>query len=331
MKNWLTKPRFNGSTLFVTQKVKDTIGKWGEKYKVEYFTKELPFYDDGFIFANEFLDVMNKRFGTNYPFNDSYKNEKGKKHNNLHSHWNFEITSNLELLHHYYFDGDSTNFIGLGGIATATFGCFTEEEFKQIADALVYYNQNGSVVDSKFFAYYYDTDARKTIQENYSAEIRDINNKKQPMIDALKQSLEGDLLEDSINRINSGFYWTERGARDRMRDNEYNEELNEKERILKALAEQYKIEGKIVNNKRPSYCSNDDRFAHNSWINYEVGNDTYYTISVDKYSKENAPTFKIYGEIHKRRDEEQSLFNCNNLSAEELKLIVSSWFEELNK
>lgn len=326
MEKWLTKPRFNGETLFVSQRVEKIIGKWGEKYNAEYCTMELKFYDDGFIFANEFLDIMNKRFGTNYPFDNSYKNEKGKRHNNIHYHWNFEITNNLELLHHYYFDGNSTSFIGLGGIATATFGDFTEEEYKQMANAVDYYNQHGNTIDSRLSVDYYDIDARKAINEKYNAEISDINHKKNPMIDALSQSLNGDMLTEAINRINTGFYWTERGARDRMRDSEHNEELNEKARILQKLVDEYGIKGNVVTNKKETYFSIDDRLNHNSLIRFDKKEDIWYSISVDKYSKEVSPTFKIHGEIVTYSN--RVIFNCNNLSAEELKKIVNYWFKE---
>lgn len=328
---FIGSPRFNGSSIIYNAVVTKHFEE-GTRVDVETFS--LDFHNDGFIFANEFLDVVNKTFGTDYDFDPSYKNEVGKKHGNINMHKDFALRGSyggaFELLHHYDYDD-------VRGCCS-TYGDYTKEVLLAFADAVDAYNNGDGKKTSDFHPDYKDETELNKVKQECDESAKAINAEIDKAIDALKLTMEGQPLENASRAVRAGYHWTLSSIRDKERDAERNNYLDGMERVANVLKSHIKrfkdyFDLEVFNTKRKIYYSTDDRCHAHSGLRYDEknGNESYFTIEPYEVESGSEIRFKFEGwvEVKKwREDPIRHKFDLYGLTFEEL-LIVNDQYNEL--
>lgn len=326
---FISKPTFNNKSISYNAEVEYCYD--GGRRETRYQTLKLDFYGDGMIFANEFLAVMNKKFGTDYPYDESYKNEAGKKHGNINIHKCFELRDSwgdtFELLHRYDYD----NCKG----CTSTYGDYSKSDLIAFADAVADYNKNGIVnKPTDFHPTYKLTDKLADAQKIYDDNVAEINRQIAEAEKALNDGLSGVVLENAVNMMKWGFRYSLISCKDKLHDAERNIYLDEMEIICNLLLPKIPIyqsffKKEVVNNQRKEYYSSDDRF--HSWcgirINDKDDRDTYGFLSITPYENNGNIFFEIRGDVRKNTD----VIKLCGLTYEEVLEVINIYNDMLKK
>lgn len=329
IEKFIGTPYFNGKTIVYNAVIEYHFDS-GRRTDVE--TQTLSFHNDGFIFANEFLAVMNKKFGTTYQFSESYKDEVGKKHGNIHSHKDFALRDTwggkYELLHHYDYDSVKN--------CTSTYGDYSKEELIKFADAVDAYNK-GVVRTTEFNPTYSMADKVAQAEVDRTNAEKAIQNEIDDAVNALKKGLEGDALTKATKAVEEGYRWSRTRILDKYHDTKHNIHLDEMEvvtRETKKSIKRYKdyFDDEVVNNKRECYYSTDDRY--HTWVGmrYTEKNNRDNYFSIAPIATDNGIRFSFVGEICHTKwgadEETKHEFDLKGLTFEEL-LEVNNLYNEM--
>lgn len=318
---FIGSPRFNGTSIIYSAIIREYYDN-GER--VSFETRTLDFYGDGFIFANEFLARMNKTFGTNYEFSESYKDEVGKKHGNNNIHKDFVLRESWgdswEILQHYDYDS-------VKGCA-ATYGDYTKETLIAFADAVADYNKNGVKPKDTDFHPNYKIDREEEIAKEYIDGISAIDAEVKKATDALAVTLSGDALTNAVNAVKEGYRWSYTRCRDKKWDAERNlylDEMANAVELMKPHIKRYKdyFDYEVFNTKSEHYYSSDHRYSSRVELRYgEKNGESFFNIT--PYENNGVLMFSFVGQVSVGRWHKEPIkvgFNLYGLTIEEVEVV----------
>lgn len=320
IEKFIGTPIFNGESIIYNAVVTKHF-EYERRTDVE--TIDLEFHGDGFIFANEFLDIVNKALGTNYEFDPSYKNEVGKKHGNINIHKDFALRnygSKFELLHHYDYDSVKG--------CCATYGEYSKETILAFADAVDAYNKGKRGKATEFNPTYKDDTELNKVLAQCAEDRKGVESEIEKAVEGLNAVMEGKPLENATRAVREGYRWTLSSIRDKEWDAERNNYLDGMERVAKDAKKgikRYKdyFTDEIVNTKRDRYHSSDDRYRSSVYIKYETKDQESY-FYVTPYEIEGKIRFRFKGGIVVKRwreDPIKNYFDLYGLTYEEMLMV----------
>lgn len=329
----ITKVFFDGRAFNYVAKI-DNYGKKSVR------SRHLSFYgSEGRVFAEQFLEIVNKEFGTNYEYNEAYKERLGKKNDCNQYCDGFLIkkaylnSDKYEIIEKYHYDDVANCKCSLGED-------FTKETLIKLADAIDEWHKGVVKKETNFHPEYVQSEKREKAFREYALNVGKYDTEIQNAVDALKAGgMEGDALTKASSAIKAGYDWSYVSNKERMEDAIRNANIDEEEIILTEAMKHIKrykdyFNREIDKHTKDRYFSLDDRY-HNSYVFLRYRDtyhqDTNFRVSVSAIDGE--IQFGFYGEIVKKaayyRDPDEIIeFDVQGLTYEEM-LQINDLYNEM--